>query len=159
MAVLDRSGGLSLGLPFMDQAREDFIGRLARVDEADDIGLPSAWRDLVACAVENFAREDMWMRTTDYASRKQHAIQHRVVLEVMREAALQAEEGRLLQAREMAHQLRHWYLKHVQTLDAALALHLRSARFDPANADAQAQTSPAHRIGAVPSTRRHQNKT
>jgi hemerythrin-like metal-binding protein len=142
MAVLDRSGGLSLDLPFMDQDCKEFLGLLALVDKADNAQLPSAWRDLVACAAENFAREDTWMRTTGYASRKQHAILHRVVLEVMREGALQAEEGRLLQAREMAHQLRDWYAKHVQTMDAALALHLRSARFDPANAGVQAQGSP-----------------
>ncbi len=141
MAALDRSGGLALDLPFMDQARKQFFGLLALVDEADNAQLQSSWRNLVECAAENFAREDIWMRTTGYASRKAHAIQHRVVLEVMREGALQAEEGRLLQVREMAQQLRDWYVKHVQAMDAALAFHLRSVRFDPANADVQAQHS------------------
>lgn len=141
MAALDRSGALSLDLPFMDQACKEFLGLLALVDRADNAQLPSAWRDLVDCAAENFAREDIWMRTTGHASRKEHAIQHRVVLSVMREGALQAEEGRLLQVREMAHQLRDWYVKHVQTMDAALALHLRGARFEPAPADVHAQAS------------------
>ena len=81
------------------------------------------------------------MRSTGHASRKDHAIQHRLVLEVMREGALQSGEGRLLQVREMARQLRGWYEKHVQTMDAALALHLRSARFEPAHAHVPAKPS------------------
>ena len=144
MADLDRSGALSLNLPFMDRVREEFIVLLTEVDEADDARLPSAWRDLVECAAENFAQEDAWMRATGHASRKDHAIQHRVVLEVMREGALQSGEGRLLQVREMASQLRGWYEKHVQTMDAALALHLRSARFEPAHADVRAK--PSHPV-------------
>ncbi|KWT96810.1 MULTISPECIES: hypothetical protein [unclassified Variovorax] len=142
MADLDRSGALSLDLPFMDRAREEFIRLLTQVDEADNARLPSAWNELVECAAENFAREDVWMRATGHASRSDHAIQHRVVLGVMREGALQAGEGRLLQVREMARQLRDWYAKHVQTMDAALALHLRGARFEPANAGQRAKAPP-----------------
>ena len=142
MAVLDRSGALRLGLPFMDRACEAFTELLARVDDADDARLQAAWRDLVDFAAESFAREDVWMRATGHASRKDHEIQHRVVLSVMREGALQAGEGKLLQVREMARQLRGWYEKHVQTMDAALALHLRGARFQPAIADPRPKPSP-----------------
>ena len=46
---------------------------------------------------------------------------------------VQADEGQLLQVRQMAWQFRDWYHKHVQSMDAALALHLRGARFEPAN--------------------------
>jgi hemerythrin len=142
MAALERSEALSLGLPFMDRAREEFIDLLTSVDNADNARLPSTWQDLVVCAAENFAREDVWMRATGHASQKDHEIQHRVVLAVMREGALQAGEGKLLQVREMARQLRGWYEKHVQTMDAALALHLRGARFEPANARVAAKASP-----------------
>jgi hemerythrin len=142
MAASNRPEALSLGLPFMDGAREKFIGLLTSVDNADNARLASAWQDLVLCAAENFAREDVWMRATGHASRKDHEIQHRVVLSVMREGALQAGEGKLLQVREMARQLRGWYEKHVQTMDAALALHLRGARFQPAIADPRPKPSP-----------------
>lgn len=70
MAALDRCGAPSLGLPLMDRAREEFIDLLALVDQADNAQLPSAWRDLVECAAESFAREDVWMRATGYALRK-----------------------------------------------------------------------------------------
>jgi hemerythrin len=75
------------------------------------------------------------MQATRFSCRKDHTLQHRVVLEVMREGVVQAHEGQLLQVRQMAWQFRDWYHKHVQSMDAALALHLRGARFEPANRD------------------------
>ncbi|MDB5826262.1 MAG: hemerythrin-like metal-binding protein [Variovorax sp.] len=133
MAASQCSQALSLDLPFMDQDHDAFVERLSAVDAADDERLPEAWRALVVCTTGNFERENRWMQTSGYAARKEHAVQHRVVLEVMREGLQQAGEGRLLQVREMARQLRSWYTKHVQSMDAALALHLRGLRFDPAD--------------------------
>jgi hemerythrin len=126
----------------MDRARGEFIDLLTEVDEADDTHLPQAWGALVDCAAENFAREEAWMRASGHEARKDHAVQHHVVLDVMREGALQAGEGRLLQVRQMARQLRGWYGKHARTMDAALALHLRSKRIEPADAVAPPKPSP-----------------
>lgn len=137
MAVSVQSGPLGLDLPFMDDARAAFMARLTAADQADDAQLPAAWGALVACTAENFARENLWMTNTGFSSRKDHMLQHRVVLEVMREGVAQAAEGRLLQVRQMVWQLRDWYGKHVQSADAALALHLRGVRFDPANEEVQ----------------------
>jgi len=128
MAVLDRSDATSLGLPFMDQARGRFARLLAQVEAAGNAALPAAWRDLLECAAEHFACEDIWMRASGFAARKDHAAQHRVVLEVMREGAVHAAQGRLPQVREMARQLRDWYGRHAQTMDAPLARHLRKPR-------------------------------
>jgi len=142
MAALQRFGALALELPFMDHACRDFLGLLARVDASDDARLRTAWDELVAFTDERFAREDVWMRTTGFSSRKEHMVQHRVVLEVMREGALRAARGDAAHVREMARQLRDWHQKHVQSMDAALALHLRGMRFAPANAG---RLSPACR--------------
>ena len=138
MANTDCPGALSLELPFMDQAHAEFTGLLQRVDQADDAQLPDAWRDVVAVAEKRFAIEDGWMHDTAFASRRGHALQHRVVLEVMRDGIRQAREGRLPQVRQMAAQFSDWYHKHVQSLDAALALHLRGRGFDPAGGATQA---------------------
>ncbi|CAN5868931.1 hypothetical protein BH11PSE13_BH11PSE13_30370 [soil metagenome] len=132
MAALNWSDALVLDLPFMDREHHAFVTSIERVDRAEDARLAEAWSDLLACTTDHFAREDLWMRSSGFASGKDHIVQHRVVLEVMREGLIQAREGRLLQVREMARQLRSWYVKHVQTMDAALALHLRGMRFDPA---------------------------
>ena len=145
MAVLDRSGATSFGLPFMDRARARFTRLLSRVDEAGSAALPAAWRDLLDCAAEHFACEDIWMRASGFAERKDHAVQHRVVLEVMREGAVHAAEGRLLQVREMAHQLKDWYETHASTMDAPLARHLRNLRSGRGKADVRPQVSVATR--------------
>jgi hemerythrin len=145
MTASDRLDALSLDLPFMDDAHRQFMELLAIADAADDRALPAAWRNLVACTTEIFTREDKWMDVTGFSSRRDHKIQHRVVLEVMREGIVQADEGRLLQVRQMAWQLRDWYQKHVQTADAALALYLRGRRFDPANG----QVEPSGLVAAT----------
>ena len=132
---------LSLDSPFMDQEHHTFLQHLSAVDTAGNAGLSPACSALVTCTVEHFHRENLWMHATSYAAFKGHAIQHRVVLEVMREGSLQADDGRYLQVREMAHQLRGWYTKHVQTMDAALAMHLRSMRFEPANDGAERRSA------------------
>ncbi|MDR6427452.1 hemerythrin-like metal-binding protein [Variovorax paradoxus] len=150
MAMLDRSDGMPLGLPFMERARERFAWRLAQVDEAADAALPGAWRELLAYAAEHFACEDIWMRASGFASRKDHAAQHRVVVEVMREGAVHATEGRLAQVREMACQLRDWYERHVRTMDAPLARHLRTQRSGRRSAGAQ----PRDDFAARPPLRR-----
>ena len=142
MAALNWSDALVLDLPFMDREHQAFVELIERVDVADDAHLALAWSDLVACTTNHFAREDLWMQSSGFASRKDHIVQHRVVLEVMREGLVHARERRFLQVREMARQLRSWYIKHVQTMDAALALHLRGRRFDPTTS-ATSATSPA----------------
>jgi len=135
MAALKWSDSLSLDFPLMDGAHREFVALLARVEAADNEHLPMAWRDLVAHAAEHFGREDAWMRMTGFASAECHRVQHHVVLQVMREGLTQAGEGRLLQVREMARQLADWFVRHVQTLDAALALHLRGVGLDPETGD------------------------
>jgi hemerythrin-like metal-binding protein len=139
MAALDWSDSLLLDFPLMDDADREFVVLLACVEDADSEHLQTAWRALVEHTAEHFAREDAWMRTTGFASANSHSVQHHVVLQVMREGLTQAGEGRVLQVREMARQLADWFVRHVQTLDAALALHLRSNGFDPETGEAPAR--------------------
>jgi len=149
MAVLHRSDATSFGLPFMDRARAQFARLLARVDGAGNAALPAAWRELLECAAAQFACEDIWMRASGYALRSDHALQHRVVLEVMREGAVHASQGRLAQVREMAQQLRDWYEAHARTMDAPLARHLRALRSGRRSAAAPPQVQPARRAAAL----------
>ena len=155
MTVLKWSDSLSLGLPFMDDMHRHFVELLERVQTADDRHLQPAWRDLIEHTAEQFGSEDAWMCMTGFTSANVHRGQHQLVLEVMREGLLQAGEGRLLQVRAMAHQLASWFVHHVQTLDAALALHLRSLDFDPVARDLLASSempadSPQRLADALP---------
>ena len=65
------------------------------------------------------------MRQSRFANTDNHALQHRVVLHVMQEGMTAAQAGQVSAVRAIANELAAWFIKHTQSLDAALALHLR----------------------------------
>lgn len=132
MAALEWSDALALDLPLMDTTHEEFVVRLGAVEAAGDEGLVDAWHALVEHTVEHFGQEDRWMRDTGFASGNCHGVQHQVVLDVMKEAEKRARDGDLPLLRMLAVELAKWFPQHAQSMDAGLALHLRSVGFDPA---------------------------
>jgi len=62
------------------------------------------------------------MLATRFAASNCHSMQHKVVLEVMREGAAQAAAGDLASLRVMASESALWFPCHAQSMDAALAL-------------------------------------
>lgn len=147
MAVLQWSESLSLELPEMDETHQEFVALLARVETADDAHLVAAWHALVDHTVGHFGREDDWMRRTGFSSANCHTVQHRVVLEVMCEGLVQGLKGQNDAIRQMARELAVWFVQHAQTMDAALALHLRSVGFDAASGEVRMpQALPAEAV-------------
>ncbi|MGC3984654.1 MAG: hemerythrin domain-containing protein [Pseudorhodoferax sp.] len=133
MARLEWSDSLVLDLPVMDETHQEFVELLAEVEAADDAALLPAWQTLIAHTEDHFGREDGWMRATGFAANNCHSTQHAVVLQVMREGLQLDGAQRLAHVRELARQLAPWFVQHAQTMDAALALHLRSVGFDAAS--------------------------
>ncbi|MGE0097725.1 MAG: bacteriohemerythrin [Hydrogenophaga sp.] len=125
METANWSPALLLGYNPMDEAHRTFANLLAQAQAAPDHALPGAWADLVTHTEQHFGQEDEWMQTTAYPSATQHTLEHRVVLNLMREGLGQAQGGELAPVRQMANELWAWFLRHTQSLDAALALHLR----------------------------------
>ncbi len=132
MNRLTWSDALSLSLPEMDETHREFVEMLAAVSDAPDDRLLAAWAALVDHTDRHFAQEDEWMRQARFASGNCHSTQHKVVLVVMREGLALGTQGRLDPIRQMASELVDWFPKHAQTMDAALALHLRGIGFDAA---------------------------
>jgi len=132
MAALEWSDALALDLPLMDTTHREFVALLAAVDTSDDTTLVDAWHLLVEHTVEHFGQEDRWMRETGFASGNCHGVQHQVVLQVMREGEKRGRDGDLALVRMLAGELGAWFPQHAQSMDAGLALHLRSVGFDPA---------------------------
>ena len=144
MALLEWSDALALDMPVMDETHREFVELLTAVEVAPDGSLLAAWDALIAHTDEHFGREDEWMRRAGFAAKNCHSTQHRVVLETMREGARLATGGRLYIVREMASQLAPWFVNHAQSMDAGLALHLKSLGFDPATGEfEEAGTMPA----------------
>ena len=131
MPALPWSDALALGLSFMDDTHKEFVDLLARAEAADDERLPAAWDELVAHTADHFGREDEWMLATGFTRGNCHSVQHKVVLQVLREGLAAARAGNVAPARQMVQELAAWFPQHAQTMDAALALHLRGIGYDP----------------------------
>lgn len=127
MALLTWSDTLTLGYPPMDDLHKQFVDRLADVDACANAELPGVWSALIDCTQRLFERENNWMVTTHFSSAQNHTMQHKVVLNVMREGLAQARAGQAAEVRKMAAELASWFAKHIQSLDAALALHMKSS--------------------------------
>ena len=132
MARLQWSDALSLDMPAMDDGHRKLVELLDFAHEASDTMLIEHWRTLITHAAHVFAREDRWMHATTFSSDHIHSTQHKVVLQVMREGLLAGESGDLATVRKMASELGQWFANHSQSMDAALALHLRKTGYDPA---------------------------
>jgi hemerythrin-like metal-binding protein len=131
MSTLQWSETLELGLSFMDDTHHEFVDLLASVVNASDAQLLGAWQTLVDHTDDHFSREDRWMLDTRFSSSNCHTTQHQVVLQVMREGVQRGQAGQLDVIRQMAQELGLWFPQHAQSMDAALALHLRSVGYDP----------------------------
>jgi hemerythrin-like metal-binding protein len=145
--ILQWSDALCLEMPLMDITHQEFVALLAKVMLAPDARLPAAWDDLIDHTQAHFDQEDRWMAETGFAAGNCHATQHKIILQVMREGAQCGRAGDLALVREMAHELGLWFPQHAQSMDASLALHLRSSGYDlVTGAVAQPQALPVSRI-------------
>lgn len=132
MSSLVWSEALSLSMPAMDDTHREFVDLLAAVSNSDDAHLLGHWDALVEHTQDHFDREDAWMQATGFAPQNCHSTQHAVVLKVLREGQAAGRDGGYNTIRLMAHELGLWFAQHAQSMDAALALHLKSMGFDPA---------------------------
>ena len=122
---------LDLDMPVMDATHQEFVDLLAAVVYATDDLLLPRWSALIAHTQDHFDREDQWMQSTRFSSAHIHSTQHKVVLQVMREGLSAGESGELAPIRNMASELGQWFANHAQSMDAALALHLRKTGYEP----------------------------
>lgn len=137
MNPVEWSDALRLDFEPMDAVHRAFVELLARAQSATDAELPEAWSAVVEHTATHFAREDEWMRKTRFASAENHRLQHRVVLNLLHEGLSMARAGQPEAVREMADELAVWFAKHTQSLDAALALHLRRSSLGAGSAPAR----------------------
>lgn len=125
MNTVQWSDTLRLDYEPMDRMHRELVDLLALAQHAPDAALAQAWAAVVEHTTRLFDQEDHWMRSTQLASAGNHVLQHRVVLNVLREGLVMARRGEHAPVREMADELAAWFVKHTQSLDAALALHMR----------------------------------
>lgn len=133
MATLEWHDKLTLNVPVMDGTHREFVDLLAQVEAAQDLDLKPLWSQLINHTEDHFAQEDAWMLATGFTAGNCHATQHKVVLDIMREANKRALEGDVAMLRGMLPELASWFNYHAQTMDAALAQHMQVVGYDPAS--------------------------
>jgi hemerythrin-like metal-binding protein len=133
MPLLEWTDALSLDLPLMDDTHREFVDLLTQLELAGDEALLPAWQALIDHTDVHFGQEDRWMAATHFASGNCHTVQHKVVLQTLREAGRVVAEGSEPKSilRRLTRELAVWFPQHAQSMDAALALHLRHVGFDP----------------------------
>ena len=125
------SDALVLDLDFMDDTHREFVDLLAASETADDASVLDRFSALIEHTEDHFGREDRWMQQTRFSSSNCHTTQHQVVLQVMHEGLKRGrEQGDLKLVRLMVKELGIWFPQHAQSMDAALALHLRRVGYD-----------------------------
>jgi hemerythrin-like metal-binding protein len=145
--TLQWSDALCLEMPLMDRTHQEFVVLLDNAVKAPDTSLLTAWAHLIDHTQTHFDQEDRWMAETGFAPGNCHATQHQIILQVMREGGQRGMTGDLALVRQMAHELGLWFPQHAQSMDASLALHLRSAGYDPITGAINApQALPASQI-------------
>ncbi len=72
------------------------------------------------CAVE-----EQWMTGSDFPSCACHRQEHEMVLEVVSEVRRRCDAGDVEVVQRLAAELPRWFEIHANTMDAALAIHLR----------------------------------
>lgn len=138
MTPLAWTPALELRQPRMDATHREFVDLLAEVAQA----LPNAPADagraldrLIEHTVEHFAQEERWMSALGFQPDNCHSTQHTQVLEVMREVRRRSAAADDLEARALleplAEGLAQWFPMHAQMMDAALAMVMAEAGFDP----------------------------
>jgi hemerythrin-like metal-binding protein len=109
----------------IDTLHHTFVNLLAQAQLATDNALPAAWAALLTHTMAQFEWEDDCMQRSGFAPASNHILQHRVVLNLLRQGQALTRTGQLAAVREMAFELAAWFAKHTQAQDAALALHMR----------------------------------
>ncbi len=130
MSTLQWGEDLALGVGQMDQTHIEFVELLGEVEDADDATLLDKWKTLIEHTHVHFATEDKWMADTQFAASNCHTTHHKAVLDVMREGLVYGLNGQLALVRQMAKELTVWFPQHANSMDAALAWHLKNVGYD-----------------------------
>jgi hemerythrin len=127
---LSWSAELATGDERMDATHVEFVDMVARLRALPhDQQLP-LYRELLQHTQAHFDQEDRWMLSTGFSEDNCHATQHRQILETMHLVVQHFEQGDEDIIDRMGAALAEWFPMHAQSMDAGLAQHMRSVRFD-----------------------------
>ena len=130
IAPLNWSNDLHTGDSRMDDTHEEFVTMLNQLLATPHEQQLPLYKAFLAHTVEHFAQEARWMLATGFSADNCHASQHTTILETMRAVEVHYEGGDTEIITRLAEALAEWFPGHANSMDAGLAQHLQSVKFD-----------------------------
>jgi hemerythrin-like metal-binding protein len=127
--MMDWGERYELGVARMDETHREFVGHYNALAAASPEQFVALFDVFYAHTEAHFDQENRWMDAVDFPPC--HRGEHDRVLEVMREVRVRVEKGDAFLGRRLVEELHPWFDNHVDTMDAALAFHLKDIGFDP----------------------------
>jgi hemerythrin len=144
MEELRWSPEMSLGAPAMDKAHKAFVEELAQLVNASDHEFGARLSELIARIERDFREEEALMEKIDFPGLKSHREQHARVLSALHHVIPDVMQGDCASARKAIELLPQWFLFHLSTMDAVLAVAL-----DLAGIQTYLPASPAPQVDIV----------
>jgi len=114
-----------VGFEPMDQLHREFSDLLTALASPDGGDYGAHLLALHEHMLRHCAIEEQWMKGSDFPSRACHRQEHEMLLEVISEVRRRCDAGDVEVVQRLAAELPRWFEIHANTMDAALAFHLR----------------------------------
>jgi len=118
-------GFFEVGYEPMDDLHRQFRDLLIALASPDAGDYGATLLDLHEHLLSHCAMEERWMTGSDFPSRACHRQEHEVLLEVVSEVRRRFDAGDVEVVQRLAAELPRWFEIHANTMDSALAIHLR----------------------------------
>jgi hemerythrin len=118
---------LSVGIPSMDAGHRAFIDEMGRLADLPNEEFGASLRALIAAMENDFREEEELMEKIDFSALQIHREQHARVLGALHRVVPGVFRGEYQAARNAIKLLPQWFLFHLSTMDAALAVAIEIA--------------------------------
>ncbi|MES9875360.1 MAG: hemerythrin domain-containing protein [Candidatus Sedimenticola sp. 6PFRAG7] len=116
-----------LGIDEMDDTHREFVDLVNRQEKADKAEFIRLFEELVVHTRHHFEAENSRMKESGFPAINEHMGEHQRVLGEMHRFSVRVEQGNILLARAyVIEQLPAWFSLHAQTMDSALAAHIKA---------------------------------
>ncbi|MDR0635228.1 MAG: hemerythrin domain-containing protein [Azoarcus sp.] len=117
-----------LGIARMDETHREFIAFCNELTAAAPEDFLARLDAFIEHTAAHFEQENRWMEAVNFPAC--HHAEHDRVLDVMNDVRRRVEKGDAFLGRRLLEELPPWFDNHVDTMDAALAFHLKEIGFD-----------------------------
>lgn len=126
MLIPDFEDRYVLGIAQMDDTHREFAGLVNQMESADKSEFISLFIQLIQHTEAHFAAENQLMKETAFPAIREHMGEHDRVLGDLHRLGENVAQGKTAMGRAYAqHQLPDWFNLHAQTMDSALAAHMK----------------------------------